>query len=135
MDSNQFNTDENESIDAARLRADQARLDRGEEARKIETQRQQEETDAALQEDPRNVEEGIGGFQGLLKEGQSILSGGLQDTASSIATFPERTIDALSGQMQKEKAEFGEYKPNWSPFGAYDNPIETRTWWGNSLEP
>ena len=68
MDSNQFNTDENESIDAARLRADQARLDRGEEARRIEAQRQQEETDAALQEDPRNVEEGIGGFQGLLKE-------------------------------------------------------------------
>ena len=49
MDSNQFNTDENESIDAARLRADQARRDRGEEERRIETQRQQEETDAALQ--------------------------------------------------------------------------------------
>ena len=133
MDSNQFNTDENESIDAARLRADQARLDRGEEARKIEAQRQQEETDAALQEDPRNVEEGIGGFQGLLKEGQSILSGGLQDTASSIATFPERTIDALSGEMQREREQTGQYRPNWSPFGAYDNPIETRTWWGKQL--
>ena len=38
-------------------------------------------------DDPRNAEEW--GFKALAKEGQSILSGGLQDTASSLATFPE----------------------------------------------
>ena len=79
-------------------------------------------------DDPRNAEEW--GFKALAKEGQSILSGGLQDTASSLATFPERTVDALSGEMQREKKEKGFYRPEWDPFVDYDNPIETRTWWG-----
>ena len=57
------------------------------------------------QEDPRNQEDW--GFKGLLKEGQSIISGGLQDTASSLATFPERTIDAFSGEMKQQKLQTG----------------------------
>tara|TARA_R100001082_G_scaffold110839_1_gene91997 strand:+ start:4917 stop:8573 length:3657 start_codon:yes stop_codon:yes gene_type:complete len=115
-----------EEIDTFRLQQeDQQR----EKSRELEQRKQ----DEAIQEDPRDVEEGIGGLQGLIKEGQSILSGGLQDTASSIATFPERTADALSGQMQKEKEKYGEYRPEWSPFGSYDNPIETKTWWGKQL--
>ncbi|BCV05277.1 MAG: hypothetical protein CM15mV102_160 [uncultured marine virus] len=73
------------------------------------------------------------GLQRCLKEGQSIISGGLQDTASSLATFPERTIDALTGAMARERRLTGEYKPDWTPFGGYDNPIETRTWWGKQL--
>jgi len=115
-----------QDIDRYRLEQQNQQLEESEEL-------ELEQQDADIQEDPRNVEEGIGGLQGLIKEGQSILSGGLQDTASSIATFPERTADALSGQMQKEKEEFGEYRPEWSPFGAYDNPIETKTWWGKQL--
>ena len=82
-------------------------------------------------EDPRNAS--TWGAKALIKEGQSILSGGLQDTASSIATFGERTIDALSGEMQREKEEKGFYKPEWTPFDSYDNPIETKTWWGKQL--
>ena len=81
--------------------------------------------------DPRDAE--TWGAKALIKEGQSILSGGLQDTASSIATFPERTVDALSGEMQRQRKELGQYKPDWTPFGAYDNPIETKTWWGKQL--
>ena len=115
-----------EDVARYRLQQQNEQLD---ESRELELEQQ----DADIQDDPRNVEEGIGGIQGLIKEGQSILSGGLQDTASSIATFPERTADALSGRMQKEKEEFGEYRPEWSPFGAYDNPIETKTWWGKQL--
>jgi len=115
-----------EDIDRYRLQQQNQQL---EESQELELEQQ----DADIQDDPRNVDEGIGGLQGLIKEGQSILSGGLQDTASSIATFPERTADALSGRMQKEKEEFGEYRPEWSPFGAYDNPIETKTWWGKQL--
>ena len=66
---------------------------------------QQEQTDVKKQEsaeleDPRDAS--TWGAKALIKEGQSILSGGLQDTASSIATFPERTVDALSGEMQRE---------------------------------
>ena len=97
---------------------------------------QQEQTDVKKQEsaeleDPRDA--GTWGAKALIKEGQSILSGGLQDTASSIATFPERTVDALSGEMQREKEEKGFYKPEWTPFDSYDNPIETKTWWGKQL--
>ena len=68
-------------------------------------------------EDPRDAN--TWGAKALIKEGQSILSGGLQDTASSIATFGERTVDALSGEMQREKEEKGFYKPEWTPFDSY----------------
>ena len=81
--------------------------------------------------DPRNAD--TWGAKAFIKEGQSILSGGLQDTASSLATFPERTFDALSGEMQRQRQDTGEYRPDWTPFGSYDNPIETRTWWGKQL--
>ena len=94
----------------------------------IAAEMQSEGQALAEQEDPREAENW--GFKALLKEGQSILSGGLQDTASSITTFPERTVDALSGEMQKEKEEKGYYRPEWDPFVDYDNPIETKTWWG-----
>ena len=68
----------------------------------IEQQTEAEETQAvAEQKDPRDADKW--GFKALVKEGQSILSGGLQDTASSIATFPERTIDAFSGEMAEQR--------------------------------
>ncbi len=98
----------------------------------VEQQAQQEETQAlATQADPRDAKEW--GFKGLVKEGQSILSGGLQDTASSLATFPERTVDALSGEMARERREKGYYRPEFHPFTDYDNPIITKTWWGKLL--
>jgi len=98
----------------------------------VEQQAEEKEEQAlAQQEDPRNSE--TWGAKAFIKEGQSILSGGLQDTASSIATFPERTIDALSGEMQEQREATGTYKPDWTPFDSYDNPIETKTWWGKQL--
>ena len=75
---------------------------------------QKEEQALAQQEDPRDSE--TWGAKAFIKEGQSILSGGLQDTASSIATFPERTVDALSGEMQEQREATGTYKPDWTPF-------------------
>ena len=92
---------------------------------------EKEDQALAQQEDPRNSE--TWGAKAFIKEGQSILSGGLQDTASSIATFPERTADALSGEMQEQRETTGTYKPDWTPFDSYDNPIETKTWWGKQL--
>ena len=35
--------------------------------------------------------------------------------------------------MQREKEELGYYRPDWDPFTNYDNPIETKTWWGRQL--
>ena len=87
--------------------------------------------EVAEAEDPRNKENW--GFNALVKEGQSILSGGLQDTASSITTVGERTIDAFSGEMSREIKEKGYYRPEWDPFVDYNNPIETKTWWGKLL--
>lgn len=76
-----------------------------------EQQLQQDEQKAVdVQYDPRNSD--TWGAKALIKEGQSILSGGLQDTASSIATFPERTVDALSGEMQRQREETGMYQPD-----------------------
>ena len=86
----------------------------------------------STQEDPRNNPEGWG-VKGLAKEAQSILSGGLQDTATSIATLPERTADMLTGEMAEENKTKGGYRPEWDPFQSYYNPIETKTWWGQLL--
>jgi len=98
----------------------------------VENQDAQETAQAlAEQKDPRDAEQW--GFKALVKEGQSILSGGLQDTASSIATFPERTVDALSGEMARERKEKGYYRPEFHPFTDYENPIITKTWWGKLL--
>ena len=51
----------------------------------------------ATQKDPRLADQW--GIKGVAKELQSSLSGGLQDTASSVTTFAERTVDAFSGEM------------------------------------
>ena len=96
--------------------------------RREEQQQQQLQQEQLAVDDPRNAEKW--GFKGVAKEAESILSGGLQDTASSVATFPERTIDALSGEMKKERDEKGYYQPEWTPFTDEDNPIITKTWWG-----
>ena len=81
--------------------------------------------------DPRG--EGSWGFKAVAKELQSALTGGVQDTATSVATFAERTADALSGEMQEERKEKGYYEPEWDPFKSYSNPIVTKTWWGKML--
>ena len=98
-----------------------------------QTQVQQEDQQAvAEQDDPRNAEQW--GTAAVAKEISSAIHGGVQKTASSITTFPERTIDAISGEMSRERREKGYYRPEWDPFENYDNPIITRTWWGQLLE-
>ena len=121
---NQFANDLGEYLDHTRKQ---------EEAQEV-VQREEEETEKqALSEqaDPRNADKW--GFKGLVKEGQSILTGGLQDTASSMLTFPERTVDALTGEISKERKEKGYYRPEWDPLVDHDNPIITKTWWGKLL--
>ena len=111
--------------------ADTIEQDEEAKAQVAKQERTEEEQAVAEQDDPRNAEKW--GFKALVKEGQSIVSGGLQDTASSVATFAERTKEALDGTMQREKEEQGYYRPDWDPFTNYDNPIETKTWWGRQL--
>ena len=90
-----------------------------------QTEQAREDQALSEQNDPRNAEKW--GLNAYVKEAQSILSGGLQDTASSVTTFPERTIDAISGEMAKEKKEKGYYEPEWQPFKSYEDPIVTQT--------
>ena len=134
MDSGKYTIDDGMVDELGKVAEDisddyRARIIADEQAKSEQAQAQQQAVDT--QADPRNSD--TGGAKALIKEGQSILSGGLQDTASSIATFPERTVDALSGEMQRQREETGSYKPDFTPFGGYDNPIETRTWWGKQL--
>ena len=92
-------------IEVARDAIDDYEARRQQKLQKQEAANTAEQQAVSEQADPRNSE--TWGAKALIKEGQSILSGGLQDTASSLATFPERTMDALSGEMQREKEEKG----------------------------
>ena len=110
---------------------DQQQIESEATAQAKDTEQAQETQALSEQNDPRNAERW--GLNAYVKEAQSILSGGLQDTASSVATFPERTIDAISGEMQKERKEKGYYEPEWQPFKSYEDPIVTKTWWGKLM--
>ena len=84
-------------------------------------------------DDPRNEEDG-GGTRGFFKELKSAVTGGVQDTASSIVTLPERAVDMFNGEMKEEQATDEGYDAetdNW--FVSKDNPIETKTWWGGAI--
>ena len=121
---NQFAEGINEYLEGTRQKeeADEA----------IQLEEEEKETQAlSEQADPRNAEKW--GLKALAKEGQSILTGGLQDTASSMMTFPERTVDALTGEISKERKEKGYYRPEWDPLVDHENPIITKTWWGKFL--
>ena len=86
--------------------------------------------DTAKQEaDPRS--DGVGFNAGDIgAELSAAIGGGVQDTASSIATLPERAADMFNGEMEKEG---DDYRPDWDPFTDHDNPIETKTWWGGAI--
>ena len=86
---------------------------------------------AAIKEDPRDADKW--GLKAVAEEFKSIGVGGVQDTVSSMMTFPERTVDAFSGEMQRERAEKGYYRPEWDPLVDNENPIITKTWWGKLL--
>ena len=88
----------------------------------IRAQKEEEETNAEveanLQENPD-----LGDY---VKDTAVGVAGGLQDTASSLITLPERIIDFFSGEMGEEaKTEEG-YKAEWDDWFVYDEkPIET----------
>ena len=94
---------------------------------------QQQEQIQAEVEDPRN-KEGGGGFRGAAKEVQAAIGGGIQDTASSLITLPERAIDMFSGEMVEEQQTDEGYNAEWDDWFVDEaNPIETKTWWGGAL--
>ncbi len=97
----------------------------------VQQAKQQREKYTDEREDPRNKDSWD--LAAVGKEIGSAVSGGVVDTASSVTTFAERTTDALSGARQREIEEQGYYRPDWDPFYNYEDPIVTKTWWGQLL--
>ena len=136
MDSN-FQFDPNEiDTEEMRLQAqqladtidEQAQLDRQSQELKEGTERREQLVKET--KDVREKKDG-GGIKGVFKEAQSAIQGGLQDTASSIITTPERVIDMASGKMAREGDNYDPKSDNF--FVDSENPIETKTVWGNLL--
>ena len=113
-----------------RLEEDSIKQDKINEAQALAVQEQEEKEKEQI--DPRMTNDKWG-LKAFAKEGQSILTGGIQDTISSSTTFAERTFDAVTGRMQEEKEQQGYYRPDWDPFVDEDDPIITKTWWGKLL--
>ena len=87
---------------------------------------------ASEQQDPRNAENW--GLGGVVKEVQSAIGGGIQDTASSAVTLGERILDTATGEIQRESQTEAGYDTEWDDWFVDDaNPIETKTWWGGLL--
>ena len=128
----QINTDRlNATIEEDEARLQSAREQETYYIEKEASVQAEEEQFVAEQEDPRNKEQW--GIRGVVKELQSAFSGGVQDTASSIVTAPERLLDMASGEMQREMEEGG-YDSEWDDWFVNDNnPIETKTWWGGLI--
>ena len=103
---------------------------RKEEEEQEATQVEEQEIEQ-VQEDPRNQE--TWDLPAVAEELKSAVLGGIQDTASSIQTFPERALDTVTGEVSREKKEKGFYKPEWTPFVNEEDPILTKTWWGQML--
>ncbi len=117
----------------ARTQWDQEQTAKQEQRKQaIEEEQATNEQYAAEQADPRNKENwGVGG---VVKELQSAFGGGIQDTASSIATVGERILDTATGEMQEETKDGGKYTAEWDDWFVDDsNPIETKTWWGGLI--
>ena len=133
-----------EPINVDEQEADQAALEfqqlheEAEQRRALQEQQRsamqaEEEQAQAEFDDPRN-KPGGGGFKGVVKEFQSAIGGGLQDTASSVVTLPERAIDMFSGEMKEEQQTDEGYGAEWDDWFVDDaNPIETKTWWGGAI--
>ena len=105
----------------------EAELTERKEAENAETQQL-----VAEQNDPRNAENW--GLKGVVKELQSALGGGVQDTVSSAVTLGERVIDTATGEIAEESKTKEGYRTEWDDWLVDDdNPIETRTWWGGLI--
>ena len=115
-----------ELADEAEKKLEQRRQVEANRLQEVEIAEQNAAQKQAELDDSRNKEKwGVGEYT---KEIFSALGGGLQDTASSLITLPERIIDMATGEMAREQKEGG-YTAEWDDWFVNDeNPIETKTW-------
>jgi hypothetical protein len=139
LESLNYNTSKPISDEEASKLADE-REEYTEYRKQEEAQRVSEQNAAQADQNQRNAEiddsrnkENWGAGE-YVKEAFSAIGGGLQDTASSLVTLPERVIDFATGEMAREAKTKEGYKPEWDDFFVDDsNPIETKTWWGGLI--
>ena len=123
----------------------QESIDRDAQYRELEKKKRQIAAEQQAQEEAEEVQaqaelkdvrnkKNLGGIVGVGKEIGAAVTGGLQDTVSSVVTLPERAIDMFSGEMVEEGKTKEGYKAEWDDWFVKDeNPIETKTWWGSAL--
>ena len=88
----------------------------------------QEAQKQLLVEQEKNKKANLGDY--IKDTGVGVVAG-VQDTASSLITMPERIIDYFTGEMGREGKD---YKPEWDDWFVDDeNPLETKTWWGGLI--
>jgi len=110
---------------------DQIQAEDTQQEEREETTQAIESDVSQMQGDPRDKESW--GLPAVAEEVKSAIIGGIQDTAHSVQTFPERVIDTVSGEVSRERKEKGKYQPEWTPFVNEEDPILTKTWWGQML--
>ena len=90
---------ENEDTGGINLDLIDAESSRIEQKKKVEEEQEatqvEEQKIEQVQEDPRNQENWD--LPAVAEELKSAVLGGIQDTASSIQTFPERALDTVTG--------------------------------------
>jgi len=109
-----------EETAAAVANSEAAEKTRAEIRAQKESEDAQAEVDANQQDKPD-----LGDY---VKDTAVGVAGGLQDTASSLITLPERVIDFFTGEMGEEGDDYDTEWDDW--FVNDENPIETKTWWG-----
>ena len=123
-------------LESAAQDAQYRELEEKKRQRDAEEQSKMEAEEVQAQAELKDVrnQKNFGGIRGIGKELGAAIGGGLQDTASSVVTLPERAIDMFSGEMVEEGKTKEGYKAEWDDWFVKDeNPIETKTWWGSAL--
>lgn len=112
-----------EEMDAAALSRQEA-AEKQEEYRKnfeLEQQQAKENNEIlATQEAEQKEKDKKKGLGYYLKDTAVGVAGGVQDTASSLVTLPERIIDYFTGEMGRENKEGG-YKAEWDDWFVDDD--------------
>ena len=95
------NEDATRLADEADKKVEERKLKEAYRLQQVEIAEQNAAQQKAELEDSRNKEKwGVGEYT---KEIFSALGGGIQDTASSLITLPERIIDMATGEMAREQ--------------------------------
>ena len=130
--------DDIQNIEAIQARTDHqskvsAALDTVEAAQVQETARLESGEDVGKDDPQKTKDPSKFGIKENLQELQSAVIGAGADELSSVLTARERFADMASGEMEREIAEKGHYRPDWDPMRATKERFQTRTKWGNML--